>query len=99
MVKVNLELVDSKEFNAFAKAASEKEAKNMLEMDDKGLESIITAHTVSIQKAKEETVSAPAYVSAVAVKKDFDKALRERNKPLNLAVQLAAKVLSDRRNS
>lgn len=99
MTKVNLDLVESKEFRSFAKEVGEKQAKELLEKSDDDLKSVISAHTVSMAQAEAETKSADAYIKAAEVKKDFEKALRERNKPLQKAVKLAAKVLYDRKNA
>ena len=90
-------LQDTKEFKALAKAIGESEARELVSRDEDALKALIAAHTVSMDQATAETKSAPAYVSAVEIKKDFDKALREQIKPLKLAVKMAAKTLNSRK--
>lgn len=94
---LDLSLMDTKEYKAFAKIVGDKQAKELLEKSDDDLKAVISSHTVSIAQAADDTKKASAYAAAVAVTKDFNAALREKNKPLLAAVKLAAKTLCSRK--
>jgi len=98
MSQLDLALLDSKEYRAYAKEVGDKLAKELLEKETDDLRSLIASHTVSIEHATQETRSADAYQKALEVKKDFDGALKNRINPLKVAVKLSAKILNNRKN-
>jgi hypothetical protein len=99
MATVDLELMETKEYKAFAKANGDQLAKELLGKSDEDLKAVISSHTVSMAQATAETKAAPAYQKAEEAMKDFKSALKAKNDPLQKAVKLAAKVLVSRKNS
>lgn len=97
--QLDVSLMDSKAYKAFVKLVGDKQAQEMIEKSDEELKEVISAHTVAMEQASNETKAVPAYQSAVAVKKDFENALKEQQKPLKLATKLASVVLCARNNA
>jgi hypothetical protein len=96
---VDLELFDSKEFKKVSKYMGDKNAKDMFDKTEEDLKNLIAMNHMAETEARQQTKANSAYNSAVAVKKEFDSALRDTLNPYRAASSLAALILQSRKIS
>lgn len=94
----NIDLVETSEYKKAKKLMGEENLREFVRQSDSELSDVITKNSVHIQEATAKTKSTPAYVKAVEVKKDFDKALAEDVKPYKAAIELATLILRMKKN-
>ena len=96
---IDLEIMESKDFGKLAKEVGDKAAKEFIEQGSEKLKAVITTATLQKQDATDSTKSNPEYQKAAEVVKDFNGALRDNNRPLDLRIKLASRILKNRKES
>jgi len=94
---MDLELFDAKQIKALRKEYGDAAVKEFVCMSDEQLKATLSSGLLECEEADRQTKSNSAYAEAVAVKKDFDTALREKKRPVMRKVKAAAFILGVRK--
>ena len=89
----DLSLLDTKQFQKYAKYAGEKNAKDLLSLGKEELEKIIVDSELYEQQVKQEKDSNPQFQSAKEILKDFNSSARETINPVKAKKALASAAL------
>lgn len=91
-------LSESKEWAKAEKLMGPKAVMEFAAKSEEELKELIAVNSSAIQAAKDETKENPAYLAAKLTIKDFNDALKERNNPLQIAINLATKTINARKD-
>ena len=96
-VELDLDLTETKEYKALVTVMGKTEAKEFLKKSDKDLEDMIIANEIHTKEVNNSISSNSEYKKALAIKKDFDDAKRDRLKVTVATTKAAALILYTRK--
>ena len=93
---LDLELMETKEFKALAKAIGEKNAKEFIQKDTTELKENISLNTLHVNKVQAAKKANEKYQEHCEAKKLFDSAATEECKPHELQIRMASVTIRSR---
>lgn len=93
----DVEIMDTKAYKALVKEIGDTNAQEWASRPSEELKAVITTATLQKQDAKDQTLANEAYQKAKDVVADFNGALRDTNKPLDLRIKLASRIIKNRK--
>lgn len=96
---LDLEILETKEYAKLVKEIGDKAAREFIEQGSDKLKAVITTATLQKQDAADGVASNPKFKEASEIVKDFRSSLRDNNKPLDLRIKLASRILKNRKES
>lgn len=99
MINVEDEVICSKEYGAFVKLSSDKEGREFFNKTDEELGDVISHNAIHTKDVTDQMKANSAYRQALATKKDFEDAVKDKLKPTKAGTSLATLILQLRQNS